>query len=67
MKKPAIPALLGVQDQVLLRLLTPIKENIEIINGTREGVIEKLPQGITDLPTIVSKINEIIERLNAHD
>ena len=67
MKKPAIPALQGVTDRALLRLLTPIKENIEIINGTREGVVEKLPTGTTDLPTIVAKLNEIIDRLNVHE
>jgi hypothetical protein len=67
MKKPAIPGLQAVTDKGLLRVLTPMKENIEILNGLREGVIEKLPATTTDLPTIVAKINEIIARLNAHD
>lgn len=67
MKKPAIPAIQGITDRALLRVLTPMKENIEMVTGLREGVIAKLPTGTTDLPTIVAKINEIIERLNAHD
>lgn len=67
MNKPAIPSLQGVTDRALMRILAPIKENIETINGTRGGVIEKLPTGTTDFPTIVAKLNEIIDRLNVHD
>ena len=67
MKKPAIPALQGITDRALLGLLRPMKENIELLTGVRDGVIEKLPENTTDLPTIVAKINEIIGKLNAHD
>lgn len=65
MKKPSIPAIQGVSDQVLIRLLTPIKENIELTNGIRTGTLEKLPEN-ADLTAVVGKINEIIERINAH-
>jgi hypothetical protein len=67
MKKPAIPAIRGISDRSLLSVLTPMKENIESLTGIREGIIAKLPETTTDLPTIVGKINEIIARLNAHD
>lgn len=65
MKKPSIPAIQGVSDQALIRLLTPIKENIELMNGIRTGTLEKLPEN-ADLTAVVGKINEIIERINAH-
>jgi hypothetical protein len=67
MKKPAIPAIQGITDRALLSLLRPMKENIELMTGVRDGVIEPLPVNTTDLPTIVGKINEIIGKLNAHD
>jgi hypothetical protein len=55
MKKPAIPALQGITDRGLLRILTPMKENIEMVTGLREGIIHKLPANTTDLPQIVAK------------
>lgn len=67
MKKPSIPSLAGVKDVALQRILSPIKENIETINGTRQGIVEKLPANTTDLPTIVAKLNELIDRINVHD
>jgi hypothetical protein len=66
-KKPAIPAIQGITDRALLGLLRPMKENIELMTGVRDGVVAKLPENTTDLPTIVAKINEIIGKLNAHD
>ena len=65
MKKPSIPSMAGVTDQVLIRILSPLKENIESITGQRDGGITKLPESTTDSESIVLKINEIIGRLNA--
>lgn len=64
-KKPGIPSV-ALQDQVLNTVVNAIKENIEIINGSRLGIGE-----ISTLPTtattaaLISKVNEIIRRLNA--
>lgn len=66
MKKPAIPAVQGVRDPAVIRLLTPIKENIELMTGVREGTIQQLSSD-ADLATVISKINEIIGKLNAYD
>jgi hypothetical protein len=65
MKKPAIPALLGVKDPALMRILTPVKENIELLTGVRGGTIEELPEK-SSLSSTISKINEISGRLNSH-
>lgn len=65
MKKPSIPALQGIKDQALLKVLTPVKENIELMTGVRGGVIEELPENAS-LSSTISKINEIISRLNSH-
>lgn len=66
MKKPSIPTVQGVQDAAVIRLLGPIKENIELITGVREGIVQPLSP-TADLATVISKINEIIGKLNAHD
>lgn len=66
MKKPAIPGIQGISDTALQRILMPMKENIELLTGVRGEIIKPLPTGTTDLAVIVSKINEIIERINAH-
>jgi hypothetical protein len=63
MKKPSIPAVV-VRDQAIASLLKPMKENIEIINGQRGGSLTKLNSSAT-LSEVISKINEIIDRLNA--
>lgn len=65
MKKPSIPALQGIKDLALLKVLTPVKENIELMTGVRGGVIEELPENAS-LSSTISKINEIISRLNSH-
>lgn len=63
-KKPAVPGFL-IQDPVLSSVISAIKENIEIITGSRLGVgeIKTLP---SDASTgdIINKINEIAKRLN---
>lgn len=66
MRKPAIPSLLPIQDRSLAAVLSPMKENIEILNGVREGLLTTLPTDAT-LAQAVAKINEIIIRLNFHE
>jgi len=63
MRKPAIPAV-NVTDQQVAALLRPIKENVEILTGTRGGALTKLNTSAT-LAEVISKINEVIDRLNA--
>lgn len=64
MKKPAIPSVMGVSDPVARNLLSAIKENVEVINGVRGGQIKTLDANAT-LADCISKINEIIVRMNA--
>ena len=63
-KKPAIPVL-NSSDRTLNQVLAAVKENIEVITGARAGYrqINSLDSSasITD---IISKVNEIIARLN---
>ncbi len=66
MRKPAIPSLLPIQDRSLAAVLGPMKENIEILNGVRQGLLTTLPTDAT-LTQAISKINEIILRLNFHE
>jgi len=66
MRKPAIPSLLPIQDRSLAAVLSPMKENIEILNGVRQGLLTTLPTDAT-LTQAISKINEIILRLNFHE
>lgn len=66
MKKPAIPSVQTVSDGNLAALLRPIKETIEIMTGVRGGVLSPLPENASN-SQVVAKINEIIQRLNAHD
>lgn len=63
MKKPAIPAV-SIQDQKIASLLRPIKENLEILTGQRGGSLTKLDSSAT-LSEVISKLNEVIDRLNA--
>ena len=66
MRKPAIPAITLIQDKSIATILNPMKENIEILTGIREGLIQPLPAGAT-LTQAVDKINEIITRLNFYE
>jgi hypothetical protein len=66
MRKPAIPSVLPIKDSSLAAILIPMKENIEIINGSREGLLATLPADAT-LSQAVAKINEIIVRLNFYE
>jgi len=63
MRKPAIPAA-SVQDSQTAAILRPMKENIEILTGVRSGKIKNLAVD-ADLAAVISKVNEIIDRLNA--
>ena len=63
MKKPAIPGTQGVADQNIVRILQPIKENIESLTGVRGGKIATLPTDAS-LGQVILKINEIIGRIN---
>ena len=61
-KKPSIPPA-SSSDQSVNQAILAIKENIEIMNGSRGGEIGQLGSDATTA-TIISKINEIIAKLN---
>jgi hypothetical protein len=63
-KKPGIPSV-ALQDQQLNTVVNAIKENIEILTGSRVGVgeIRTLGTSATN-DEIVAKLNEVIKRLN---
>ena len=63
-KKPAIPTYTSV-DKTLTQAMNAVKENIELINGSRPGSdpIVTLSSTATTAQ-IITKINEIIARLN---
>jgi hypothetical protein len=63
MKKPAIPSTQQVSDATVASLLRPMKENLEIITGVRGGELALLAENSTN-SQVISKINEIIQRLN---
>lgn len=64
-KKPAIPAIQSstVVDRRLASVLQPMKETIEIITGARGGRLEQL-DNTADLDAVISKLNEVIAKLN---
>lgn len=61
-KKPAIPAV-NFSDATVSQAISALKENVEIITGARGGEISSLADSATTTE-IVSKINEIIVKLN---
>jgi hypothetical protein len=63
MRKPQIPAIV-TQDRTLHAPLKAMKESIEMLTGVRGGKIDSLATNATN-ETIIAKINEIIDRLNA--
>ena len=64
MKKAAIPGTASLP-QDLARVIEPIKQNIEIITGARPGVTEVQPLPSTaSLSQVISKVNELISRIN---
>lgn len=64
MKKNGIPGTSSLPPD-LARIIEPIKQNLEVITGARPGVGElaKLPTTAT-LAQVITKVNEIISRLN---
>lgn len=62
-KKPAIPSL-SSEPLAQYRVLQALKANVEILTGVAGKPIQKLPQGATE-DEVITKINEIIARLNA--
>jgi len=63
MKKPSIPAV-NIQDRQISALLKPMKENLEILTGLRGSSLTKLDSSAT-LSEVITKLNEVIDRLNA--
>lgn len=63
LKKPAIPAT-GALPQAFAAILGPIKANIDYLTGRTTGEIVPLATTATTAQ-IISKVNEIIARLNA--
>lgn len=63
-KKPAIPVL-NSSDRTLNQVLAAVKENIEVITGARAGYRQINPlDSSASITDIISKVNEIIARLN---
>ena len=64
-KKPGIPAV-NTTDRTLNQSIAAIKECVEIITGARVGIPEIHTLGATaSLSEVISKVNEVIQRLNA--
>jgi len=64
MKKPAIPGTSSLS-QDLARVIEPIKQNVEIITGARPGMSGVTPLASTaSLSDVISKVNELISRIN---
>lgn len=63
-KKPAIPIVNSGERSVVLAL-SAIRENIELITGMRPGIDQISTLGTSaSTSDIISKINEIVTRLN---
>lgn len=63
-RKPGIPSLGGISDRATHAVLAPVKETLELLTGVRGGQLAPL-EGTPTTAELVSKINEIIARLNA--
>lgn len=64
-RKPGIPAV-HTPDRTLNQAISAIKENVETITGARLGIGEIVTLDPTaTLSDVISKVNEIIARLNA--
>lgn len=62
-KKPGIPAVPN-HDPATYNLLATLKETLEIMTGVRGGKMTTLASTATNAQ-IISKINEIVNKLNA--
>jgi|APGre2960657468_1045069.scaffolds.fasta_scaffold35620_3 hypothetical protein len=58
-RKRAIPS--PQSDQIVIN--TAVKENIELINGSRKGLIDSLDTTTATAATCAAKINEILEAM----
>jgi hypothetical protein len=64
-RKPGIPAV-NTTDRTLNQAIAAIKENVETITGARLGIGEiRTLDTAASLSDVISKVNEIIVRLNA--
>jgi hypothetical protein len=64
MKKAGIPGV-GTLPPDLVRILEPIKQNLEIITGARPGVLPIAPlPSDAQLPAVIAKVNEIVSRIS---
>lgn len=64
MKKAGIPGTSSLPPD-LARVIEPIKQNLEVIMGARPGVAEIKPLASSaSLSDVISKVNEVISRLN---
>lgn len=64
MTHPAIPTTFSVSDPVVASILGPIKETLEVMNGTLSGPLDSVPE-TADLALVISTLNQIIERISA--
>lgn len=64
MKKPAIPGTGSLPPEVA-RILEPIKQNVEMINGARPGStpLTALPS-TASLADVIAVVNQIISRVD---
>ena len=61
-KKPGIPAV-NFSDPTVSQAISALKENVEIMTGARGGELVTLDSSAS-LAQVISKINEIIAKLN---
>lgn len=63
-RKPAIPSA-HTDNQALNQILSAMKENLDVITGSLTTVKEiKTLDGSETLAQVITKVNEIIRRLN---
>ena len=62
MKKRSIPSI-PQTELALYNVLASLKENVELLTGVRGGALTELPANAS-LADCISKINEIVRRLN---
>ena len=62
-RKPSIPAASMLSPE-LIRVLEPIKQNVEMLTGVRGGELTQL-EATASTAEIIQAINAIIARLNA--
>lgn len=64
MKKPAIPATSSLPAEIA-RIVEPIKQNVELMNGARPGSTALTPLATTaSLADVIAKVNQLISRID---